>query len=885
MPWIIIGLIALYLLSPVWVKKQDAKEVFDRGISYYGKGEYKESADTFFEFTEKFPDDETFMPPALFNSGLSYLFIKEYDKAIIQFEILVSSYSGKPESENAIFYIAECYFQKEEFDKALKTYGEFIKKTDNHSLIIESNFQMYRCYIGKEEYSKANEVLDAVSIKYHNQLLDMEISYVKIIQYLKSDQYSAAEDLAEKILSQLNNPKINHICFTIADSLFEKGKYDKAIDFYRQVKSKEDVLEIIELDMSAPTKSITQDKFSADDWQKAKLEHIKNEIDKSDDPAIISLYQIGQSYYRQKNYEKSAETYLDLINKFPGQQFTKKAYIGLILCHAKMNKPELVNNAIIKFKTEIKDDKRAEEIQFDLLRCLYDEELYDVIIRKSKDTFVFSQANYREMGLYLTAIAYYMADSFTEASELFDKFIKTYPDSKQNIQAKVKYAHCLFKLKKYQETIYLCNKLLKEYPEDDFVPEVVYILAQANFELGNHEVSQENIDTFLAKHSTHTFSTGLIYLKGNMLMSQKKYREAINVFREIIEKHPEHELAPVAYDQIAGAYYYEKKYDQMEENFRNLKTKYPKNELIPKAIYWLGWNEQRKGNVKDAIETYRIVLKSYPHDQWAKESQAAIGDCFVLMKQYQDARNEYGSALNKWADDTKFAVEVIEKINNVFVEQNKFDEALKVWNNLIEKYGNSELNSFLQSKLAQTYYFKGDYKTAAGIYDKLSNSRDYYSMAESFLKTGNYRKALNNYLNIFQGTVESQLAEQSIRGISECYLNLKDAGIAEKILKFVNQHPKAKEIIEVSLVVGNIYKSRGQYEQAIPYYQTVITKGKGEMVAQTLVELGDCLYGLGKYEDAAKIYKRVELLYSQYKVWTEKASDGLKKCSAKVSKL
>lgn len=873
------GLIVLYLLSPTWVKRQEAKDIFDQGISYYDKGEYKKSSEVFFEFAEKFPNDETYIGPALFNLGLSHLFVKDYDKAIASFEILVSSYPDKPEAKSATYYIGECYFQKKEFDKALKTYNEFIGKTDNHSLIIESNFQMYRCYIGKEEYSKANEVLDALSLKYHNQLLNMEINHLKIIQHLKSAQYSSAEDLAEKMLGQPNNPKINHICFTMADSLFEKGKYAQAIGFYQRIKPKEDVLKIIELDMSNPTKSITQDKFSADDWQKAKLEYIRTEIDKSPYPAMIGLYQIGQSYYYQKKYEKATETFSNLINRFPEQHFAQRAYIGLILCHAKMNKPELVNDAVVKFKTEIKDDKQSEEIRFDLLKGLYDEGLYDFIIRESKaDTFVFNQENYKEMGLYITAGAYYLADSFTEASELFDKFIKTYPDSKQNIQAKVKYAHCLFKLKKYQETIFQCNQFLKKYSEDEFVPEVVYILAQANFELGNHEASQGNVDTFLAKYSTHTFSAGLIYLKGNMLVSQKKYREAISVFSEIIEKHPEHELVPVAYDQIAVAYYYEKKYDQMEENFRNLKAKYPKSELVPKALYWLGWNKQRNGNIKDAIATYRIVLKSYPQDQWAKESQAAVGDCFVLMKQYQDARNEYVFVLNKWADDTKFAVGVIEKINSVFVEQNKFDEALEVWNNLIKKYKGSGLNSFLQSKLAQTYYFKGDYKTAAGIYDKLKDSKDYYFMAESFLKTNNYRKALNNYLNILSNTVEEQLAKQSIRGISECYLNLKDAGIAEKILKFVNQYPKAKEIIEVSLVVGDIYKSRRQYEQAIPYYQMVITKGKGEMVAQSLVGLGDCLRGLGKYEDAVKVYKRVELLYSQYKVWTEKASEGLNKC-------
>ena len=108
---------------------------------------------------------------------------------------------------------------------------------------------------------------------------------------------------------------------------------------------------------------------------------------------------------------------------------------------------------------------------------------------------------------------------------------------------------------------------------------------------------------------------------------------------------------------------------------------------------WKDGKEFRKdNNLKEAINTFKLIINNNPDDIYAPQSQFQIADIFLNdTKDYEFALKEFKIFLEKYPNhkDAKKSLFMVAYINNNYI--NAFSDAIFYYNLFKEKYPDDEL--------------------------------------------------------------------------------------------------------------------------------------------------------------------------------------------------
>ncbi|MFW6136840.1 MAG: tetratricopeptide repeat protein [Candidatus Aminicenantaceae bacterium] len=112
------------------LEEEDPKTIYQRGVDLYDQGEYKKALSVFKEFIEKQPD----LYEARINVGNIYIQLKQYDKAMKEFEFVLeklkeehADLEGNKTAASLYASLGELYMDQGELDQA----KEYFEKSIN----------------------------------------------------------------------------------------------------------------------------------------------------------------------------------------------------------------------------------------------------------------------------------------------------------------------------------------------------------------------------------------------------------------------------------------------------------------------------------------------------------------------------------------------------------------------------------------------------------------------------------------------------------------------------------------------------------------------------------------------------------------------------------
>ena len=189
--------------------------------------------------------------------------------------------------------------------------------------------------------------------------------------------------------------------------------------------------------------------------------------------------------------------------------------------------------------------------------------------------------------------------------------------------------------------------------------------------------------------------------------------------------------------------------------------------------------------------------------------------------------------------------------------------------------------------MAQCYYKLDNFNESIAIYEKLVSvsqeinfsDKDYYFFAKSLYKLQKYQKAITYYSDLINRFPDSNLVEESILDLCWCYIKFPERNIENEIDRVINEHPRLKELPEINLVLGYVYKQREEYKKALSWFEKVLAQRPDrEISKETLWQTAECYYLLGDYNNAVKIYLQLNLLYNDSKEFLGKCYYQLGRC-------
>ena len=187
-----------------------------------------------------------------------------------------------------------------------------------------------------------------------------------------------------------------------------------------------------------------------------------------------------------------------------------------------------------------------------------------------------------------------------------------------------------------------------------------------------------------------------------------------------------------------------------------LVKEHPSSARADDALYWAGVTQfLYLGETEKSLQTFRLLLKQYPHRDMAPAAQWYIAQIYEL------GYSDYGRAAEEYRKAAEYPnPEVKEKslyslADNLF-RLGKRDEARDVWMKQVTEFPNGAQSRMANYRLGTAAFAKGDLKNAESFYRKtLENGADQelatkakFALAGCFEADDNLAEALRLYKEI-----------------------------------------------------------------------------------------------------------------------------------------
>ena len=322
-------------------------------------------------------------------------------------------------------------------------------------------------------------------------------------------------------------------------------------------------------------------------------------------------------------------------------------------------------------------------------------------------------------------------------------------------------------------------------------------------------------------------------------ITDKNYEEALEVLRVVEDREKNN---PLINSEFGYCLVELKQFDEAIKYYLKAKNQGREDAWIYSQ---LGWAYRNAEKYKEALEAY---LKAQQLGDKVAWTNAEIGMCYKELGNYDEALKYYLIIINSGELDNDIYKKtwVLLEIGNIYKNTNKFEEAVECFR-IVEKIVVGDYQFYLDH--AYCLIFMNHYTEAIAKIEKaLELHEDIYPISQlafCYRNLGEYEKSLRYYLK-----AESLGREDAWINleIGLCYKELLDfeKSLAHYLKAYEDEIYKYNTFL--LLEIARIYNIFDNYTEAFKFLVRVSEMSKKSK--DVCIEMGKCLIGLGRYEEA-----------------------------------
>ena len=218
--------------------------------------------------------------------------------------------------------------------------------------------------------------------------------------------------------------------------------------------------------------------------------------------------------------------------------------------------------------------------------------------------------------------------------------------------------------------------------------------------------------------------------------------------------------------------------------------------------------------------------------------------------------------IRKYSPDP-LASQALMEVANYFYNARKYDKALEFYKEINPRGLNSVQRSEVYFKTGYCYFVQKEFRQAEANFVQIKDAQgDYFYPANyyyglcKFFQT-NYSEAIKSFRLVERS---QQYKPHVPYYITQIYFAQRDF---EEVIKYATpklNSKKLRKLKEMNRLVGQSYFEMGNYDEALPYLETGVTR---QMQEQDFYQLGYCQYRAGRYNDAAENFQELTSVNSE----------------------
>ena len=215
-------------------------------------------------------------------------------------------------------------------------------------------------------------------------------------------------------------------------------------------------------------------------------------------------------------------------------------------------------------------------------------------------------------------------------------------------------------------------------------------------------------------------SAGELYKRGIEEFDEQDYREAVEIFKKILDEFPDSKVRPLSLMALARSQYQNGDYEEAKFHFEQFIEQYPANQQSVKAHYFKAMCsfEQMESFKKDqtnthlALEGLEKVINTFPNGKYVKLARQKKAICrsrlarnILYIGRYYFNTGAYQSAISRMDEllenypKQRFLDEAIFLLGESYLKEGNREKAYIAFKNLVQKFPNSIFKTDARSRL------------------------------------------------------------------------------------------------------------------------------------------------------------------------------------------
>jgi TolA-binding protein len=898
----------------------EVTKLFNTAMEAFQRGDYQAAATNLESVIAKAGEGAQ-LEPVYFTLGASYFNLEQYDKAIKTLKKYQQKYPQGARMADATFCIGQAAFMSKNYGEAVAAFSQ----VENIPPLREQALQ-YKAAAYKED-GKVDEAIQTLE-----KLITPEIKSTIGINgamtlaglYAEKKQPDKANALVRRIFQNLdlvdNMVRLNSMAVDLGDNLLNDQHPGEAIEAYRNVRTRDEVIQFqaeriaaVQKKIEANLAAMRANPSEASQYiavhgrlkdELAKAKELYEEAQKLPDFAPIILLRQGKAWYEWDKKWEAIVAFNRLVKKYPQAKERESALFAMLTTYADVNQPERAQQLCQQYLKEYPKGQNADTVAYLLGATALQsndpkdaENYFGQMLEQRPDSSM------KEDMRFLLANAKFAQGKFDEAIRDYKQYLQEYPDGHRVEEATYRIGAADVFSGKYEAALESLGDYVKKYPKGTFTADAKYRLMVCKYAAQQYDEVIADVANWRQEFPNDPMEGEVLALLGDVLAAQGKSAEAIPVYIESYKKATSDEV--MNYSLFEASKHMQKlgKWNDVTQLFQEFVKEKPDSPSVVAAMFWIGKALAHEGKTDEAKQFLVEQLKRYIGDPQREAVEQLLQQLAQLCSKRPRPASSAASAapvasaapspalaaattgsgspsavvvtptplppydsvgeldrqlkpLEENANDTTKARLLYAKAELATLRR-KPDEHDKFLSQIAEQFKPEDLSPLLLAQGGDFLLAKGDNERATAFYDHL---KDYYPKS--------------NYLDFaYVGLGEIAFAKKDYETALDLFTEAADK-IAQSKLKEATVG-KAKTLLEM-----------GKYDESKKLFEQVATvrEWRGESTAFAVYSMGDIEERQGHYAEAIAYYQRVFVLYQKYTQWVAKAYIKSAECFDKLGK-
>ena len=569
------------------IRKAYQEVTFLKGTELFNDSKFYQAVQMFKKSLE-YPENNDLVVKANYWSGEAYSIGKKWDEAISSYAAVFRK--ARPDSEFHLasrYGIGYAYYNSQQYDRALTHFKEYVERG------------------GKKEKFYNDAVLRLADSYYANKIYSNALSYY------------------EKAVNE-NNPEKDYAHFQLGLVYSITDRNQKAMEEWNTVLNK------------FPKSTYYDDalynkaQLLLETGQYAEAVNGFNRLQQSlpNSPFIpYSLRSEAIAWFNQKDYEKAAQNYKQLLKDYPSHQTANSALIGLQEVLALQGKTDEFDQYLARYKAANPSDKSLENVEFETVKTIYFSQQYEKAIQNLLSYLQnYPQGSNSGEAKFYLAESYYRLDRLDEALRYYTELAdKDRGALKQRALQRV--AELQYKNRNYAEAISYFRKLAATSSNKRQQTDAWTGLMESFYMRNQYDSVKYYANQILEKggasanvnNKAMLFKGKAAYEKGNLQEAEEFFLQTVRAAKDENGAEAKYMIGKIQHDR--------------QEYQKSVETLFEFNSNYSMYRYWLGKsfiliaeNYRKMGELFQAKETLKSIIQNSKEPQITEEAKAKLAN-------------------------------------------------------------------------------------------------------------------------------------------------------------------------------------------------------------------------------------------------------------------